>query len=121
MGQQAPTDPTFHAGFAVVAAASQSKSPFENADPTLDTGSPPVCPSKSAAAMRHGFPDAILQTVVRESVRLGEAFTYARTIVEHDPDGMGAVDYRAVAGELVERWGLLSPSREGEAATEGAR
>ena len=62
----------------------------------------------------------MLQTVVRESARLGEAFTYARTIVEHDPDGMGAVDYRAVAGELVERWGLLSHSREDQAAIEGA-
>ena len=71
--------------------------------------------------IRHAFPHTMLQTVVRESARLGEAFTYARTIVEHDPDGMGAVDYRAVAGELVERWGLSSPSREGEAATEGAR
>ncbi len=50
--------------------------------------------------MRHAFPDTMLQTVVRESARLGEAFTYARTIVEHDPDGIGAVDYRSVAGEL---------------------
>ena len=58
--------------------------------------------------------------MVRESARLGEAFTYARTIVEHDPDGMGAVDYRAVAGELIERWGLLSRSPEEEAANEGA-
>jgi chromosome partitioning protein len=67
--------------------------------------------------MRHAFPDTMLQTVVRESARLGEAFTYARTIVEHDPDGMGAVDYRAVAGELIERWGPLSRSREDETAT----
>jgi len=48
----------------------------------------------------------MLQTVVRESARLGEAFSYARTIVEHDPEGMGATDYRAVADELVERWQL---------------
>src|SRR5713226_2169303 len=59
------------------------------------------------------------ESQVNPALTIGEAFTYARTIVEHDPDGMGAVDYRAVAGELVERWGLSSPSREGEAATEG--
>ena len=53
--------------------------------------------------MRHAFPDTMLQKVVRESARLGEAFTYARTIVEQDPDGMGAVDYRAVVGELIQR------------------
>jgi len=69
--------------------------------------------------MRQAFPDTMLKTVVRESARLGEAFTYARTIVEHDHDGMAAVDYRAVATELIERWRLLSPSQD-EAATEGA-
>jgi len=52
------------------------------------------------------FPREMLQTVVRESARLGEAFSYARTIVEHDPEGMGAADYRAVAEELLERWKL---------------
>jgi chromosome partitioning protein len=62
--------------------------------------------------MRQAFPDTMLQTVVRESARLGEAFTYARTIVEHDPDGMGAADYRAVASELLERWSRISsPAR----------
>jgi hypothetical protein len=37
-----------------------------------------------------GLAARVLQTVVRESARLGEAFSYARTIVEHDPEGMGA-------------------------------
>jgi chromosome partitioning protein len=55
---------------------------------------------------REAFPREMLQTVVRESARLGEAFSYARTIVEHDPEGMGATDYRAVADELLERWQL---------------
>ncbi len=59
----------------------------------------------------HAFPREMLQTVVRESARLGEAFTYARTIVEHDPEGMGAADYRCVASELLERWNLPLPSR----------
>lgn len=55
---------------------------------------------------REAFPREMLQTVVRESARLGEAFSYARTIVEHDPEGMGTADYRAVADELLERWRL---------------
>jgi chromosome partitioning protein len=59
---------------------------------------------------RDAFPREMLQTVVRESARLGEAFSYARTIVEHDPEGMGATDYRAVADELVERWQLPVPT-----------
>src|SRR5438128_585080 len=60
---------------------------------------------------RQAFPNEMLQTVVRESARLGEAFTYARTIVEHDPNGMGTADYRCVASELLERWNLPLPSR----------
>ena len=53
---------------------------------------------------RDAFPQEMLQTVVRESARLGEAFSYARSIVEHDPHGMAAADYRAVADELLDRW-----------------
>jgi chromosome partitioning protein len=69
---------------------------------------------------RRAFPDTMLQTVVRESARLGEAFTYARTIIEHDPEGMGAEDYRAVATELLARWNLQTPSRaDGRAMTRG--
>ena len=55
---------------------------------------------------RDAFPEEMLQTVIRESARLGEAFSYARTIVEHDPEGMGAADYRAAADELLARWKL---------------
>ena len=70
---------------------------------------------------RQAFPDKMLKTVVRESARLGEAFTYARTIVEHDPEGMGAEDYRAVAVELLDRWNLQpSTSLETARAATGA-
>ena len=53
---------------------------------------------------RDAFPQEMLQTVVRESARVGEAFSYARTIL--DPEGMGAADYQAVVDELLERWNL---------------
>ena len=66
---------------------------------------------------REAFPQQILQTVVRESARLGEAFSYARTIVEHDPEGMGTADYRAVADELLDRWQL--PKRAAASAAGG--
>ena len=58
---------------------------------------------------RDAFPQEMLQTVVRESARLGEAFSYARTIIEHDPEGMAAADYRAVADELLARWKVSLP------------
>ena len=55
------------------------------------------------------------------SVRLGEAFSYARTIIEHDPDGMGAADYRAVAEELLQRWNLAMTNPEETALVGGRR
>jgi hypothetical protein len=49
MGQEAPTDPALHADFAVIAASSQSKSPFEHADAALDARPPAVGSSKRGA------------------------------------------------------------------------
>ena len=69
--------------------------------------------------LREAFPREMLQTVVRESARLGEAFSYARTIIEHDPDGMSAADYRAVATELLARWKLPSAAAGSGGATRG--
>jgi len=69
---------------------------------------------------RQAFPREMLRTVVRESARLGEAFTYARTIVEHDPDGMGAMDYRSVTDELLERWHLRARSLDNDRTVAGA-
>jgi hypothetical protein len=44
-----PTNPSLHAGFAVVAAAGEPKSAFEHADATLDARTPAVRPPKSSA------------------------------------------------------------------------
>jgi hypothetical protein len=55
VGQQAPTDPTFHASFAVVAAAIQPESAFEEADPAFDTRPPAVGSSKRAAVSQFGL------------------------------------------------------------------
>jgi hypothetical protein len=49
MGQEARTDPALHADFAVIAASSQSKSPFEHADAALDARPPAVRPPKRGA------------------------------------------------------------------------
>jgi hypothetical protein len=42
VGQQTPTDPTLHPGFAAVAAAIETESPFQHADATFNAGSPTV-------------------------------------------------------------------------------
>src|SRR5207245_2640308 len=51
VGQEAKADPAFHAGFAVVAAAVQSKSSLQHADAALDARPPAVVPSKSGAML----------------------------------------------------------------------
>lgn len=53
--------------------------------------------------LRSRFGDLVLQTVVRETVRLREAYSFQKPITTYDPKGPGAEDYRAVAHELLER------------------
>ena len=54
-------------------------------------------------ALRDGFGEKVLDTVVRETVRIREAWSYGQPVTVYDPTGAGADDYRAVAGELVNR------------------
>ena len=71
--------------------------------------------------MQEAFPRETLRTVIRESARLGEAFSYARTVIEHDPEGMASADYRCVASELLERWSLAPRTVELDSAAVGGR
>ncbi len=53
--------------------------------------------------VREHFPDEVYRTVVRRSVRLGEAPSYGQSIIEYDKASMGAEDYRALAEEFLAR------------------
>lgn len=55
------------------------------------------------AALRQRFGDKVLAAVIRETVRLREAWSYGQPVTVYDPHGAGAEDYRAVAAELVKR------------------
>jgi chromosome partitioning protein len=55
------------------------------------------------ASLRERFGDLVLPTVIRESVRLQEAPSFAQPITAYDPEGRGAEDYRAAAGDLLAR------------------
>jgi chromosome partitioning protein len=56
--------------------------------------------------VRRYFPERIFQDVIPRSVRLAEAPSYGQAINEYDRPSRGAVAYRAVAAELLERLGL---------------
>lgn len=55
------------------------------------------------AALRQRFGPKVLAAVVRETVRLREAWSYGEPITVYDPHGAGAEDYRAIAAELLKR------------------
>lgn len=54
-------------------------------------------------ALRDRFGNKLLDAMIRESVRIREAFGYGQPVTTYDPEGAGAEDYRAVAAELLER------------------
>jgi chromosome partitioning protein len=56
--------------------------------------------------VRGHLPDKIFKSVIPRSVRLSEAPSFGKTILAYDPTGPGAVAYRALAGEVIERFGL---------------
>jgi chromosome partitioning protein len=55
------------------------------------------------------FGDVIFNTVVPRTVRLGEAPSHGKTIIEYEPQGLGATAYNALAEELIAR-GVATPS-----------
>ena len=63
-------------------------------------------------ALRTGFGAKVLDAVVRESVRIREAWGYGQPITVYDPAGAGAEDYRAVAAELVKRHESQKPATD---------
>lgn len=59
--------------------------------------------SEVEAAIRQRAGDLVFQTVIPVNVRLAEASARALTIFEHDPQSIGALAYRDLAGEVIQR------------------
>jgi len=53
--------------------------------------------------VRRHFPQVVYRTIVPRSVRLSEAPSYGRSIIEYDAASRGATAYRGLAEELVAR------------------
>lgn len=58
--------------------------------------------------VRNYFPDELYDAVVPRTVRLSEAPSHAKTIFEHDPSGLGAAAYLALADEFLTRRGVAA-------------
>jgi chromosome partitioning protein len=55
--------------------------------------------------VRSHFPDLAFQTVVPRNVRLSEAPSFGKTILEYDPTSRGALAYAALSVEVADRIG----------------
>jgi chromosome partitioning protein len=64
--------------------------------------------SQVVEEVRRHFPDRIFQTVIPRSVRLSEAPSYGKPVLEYEPTSRGASAYADLAQELIQR-GLLRP------------
>jgi chromosome partitioning protein len=53
--------------------------------------------------VRQHFPELVYQTIIPRSIRLGEAPSFGKPIIEYEPNGVGATAYRALAEEFVQR------------------
>lgn len=55
------------------------------------------------AEVQQFFGDKVFETLIPRSVRLSEAPSYGKPITLYDPSGKGALAYRAVAKEVIDR------------------
>ena len=55
------------------------------------------------ADVREHFGPRVYETVIPRTVRLSEAPSFGKSVLEHDPNGAGARAYRALAKEFIQR------------------
>jgi chromosome partitioning protein len=49
------------------------------------------------------FPDKVFQTIIPRNIRLSEAPSYGQTILSYAPNSAGALAYKALAAEFIQR------------------
>lgn len=76
---------------------------------TMSDGRNNLCKEVERQA-RQVFGDEVFQTVIPRNVRLGEAPSYGKSIVEYDPRSTGARAYLSLAAELMRRHGVPVPT-----------
>jgi chromosome partitioning protein len=62
--------------------------------------------------VRKHFGERVYRTVIPRTVRLSEAPSFGKSILEYDSSGVGASAYRALAREFIKRHSLFPSARE---------
>ena len=62
--------------------------------------------------VRQHFGDRVYKTVIPRTVRLSEAPSFGKSILEYDSSGTGSSAYRALAREFIKRHGLLKTTHD---------
>lgn len=65
-----------------------------------------------AAEVRTHFPDVVLRATIPRSVRLSESPSYGQSVLTYDPNGTGAMSYRAAAREYAARHAAPAPRKD---------
>jgi chromosome partitioning protein len=63
--------------------------------------------AETADGLIGDFGEMVFETKIRKNVKLREAPAFGRTIFHHAPTSTGAEDYLALAGEVIDRLGLV--------------
>ncbi len=58
------------------------------------------------AEVQKHFGDVVFQTIIPRSVRLSEAPSHGKSILEYEPNGLGSTAYKALAEEVLGRYGI---------------
>jgi len=69
--------------------------------------------------VRKHFESLTFHTIIPRSVRLGEAPSFGKPIIEYEPHGIGATAYRALAEEFLRRDREPAATRNGDGITFG--
>ena len=62
--------------------------------------------------VRTYFSEVVYQTLIPRTIRLGEAPSYGKSIIEYDPNGRGAQAYQALGAEWLVRHKMAQPEAE---------
>jgi chromosome partitioning protein len=66
--------------------------------------------------VRNCFGPTVYQTIIPRSIRLGEAPSFGKPIIEYEPNGRGAQAYTALAEEFLTRHAAATAAAQGGAA-----